>query len=465
MSNTLYNRYGKVERYEPVIKEYRKIDNISDTTVVRHILENKQKEYENELYSAKLEEDERLEHYNRLNKNIVSRYIKESQMPINIGRIKDTAKDAVFKDIVFEVFYKSLLLDKPFLFEHRHDLKYLTDKYIDDNGGYKLLENTIYKTNNEFLKRVKTVCENVSNKISDRKIKDSKEIKDTNMIDFDMNEEEKEELDYSKSDNLNLDKISDLVKNKVLTVVKDEKQRQEDAAELTDDIENDLKEDESVVDDDSLNEALNRIVISKTPYNQGTLFNSLMQTSYKEILNENVVMNSAHKATIDKDKKMMRNYDIDMDEEEALDNQEDVEDTEIDMDMVMAEAITKYTLMETIYTLGFENYTSHDIFRLTNKILNEASSKKDTSDNDFMNNRKEFFFHFNKLKDDPDSDKKRKGFVLCIQKIKQKKDGKKQCDSFLVMSKKQVENIIDKNPNMKDKYKNLNDFIEKTCKS
>lgn len=315
---------------------------------------------------------------------VVMNSLAEAQLPNVMNSISVTGKDILFKDILFEVFEKSLLLDEDFVCEQYENLRALTDNFIDENGGFKLLESSIERTGSNLLKRIKTICESTANKVCKRKLKEFNECNDRDCLNFDINSEERDELNFDKGE-IDIDKISSMVKDKVLTVIRDEKEREEEEKKIVTEIEDDLIENGEVTDEKSLNEALEKIVIGKSKVQEATLFNALLKSSYKEILKENVAITSADKNKVDKDDDFSASYDteanLDDIKNDSLEPDYNVEDDEvndnlvlegasIDMDLVMAEAITKYTLMETLHTLKLKDYSYNEIAKMTHKMVN-----------------------------------------------------------------------------------------------
>lgn len=469
MANPFSNAHKAVETYSFNKTNTRTIDNMSETAAANSALRKIKAQEQDSLYESQLMQDELHSYYNKLNEGVVNRYVRESQIPNNINRINQVAKEAILKDILFEVFYNSLLMDEYFLKENFYNIKHLTDKYVDDNGGFKVLDNAIKDSiDSTLLKKIKSVCESLALEVCNRKLSDSKESSEVDLIDFDMNEDEKNKLDCAKKDDLNIEKISELVKSKVLTVVKDEKERQELNSELIEKIEEDLKEDENVVDEKSLKEAMNNIVLSKSVVESSTLFDSLFRDSYQEYLQENVAITSTDKANTDDAKEMSKEYDTEMDIDDALglndDDDESVENSELNMDLILTEAITKYTLMETLYTLGLENYSYDNIRKLTERMLNPvseaASNDKSDNGNEYIKERSEFFKLFNKLKDNPTDEGTREKLSAHINSLCENPDSKEHCKSFIKICKKEIDTIIEKNPKMKDKYTDLAEYIE-----
>ena len=359
-----------VESYSTLKTNAIAFHNVSDSAVSNASLRNIAKKEKAAQFDDELKSLRKEKHMQSLQEQVIMKGLHEGQIEHKIGQLSRSCKTMVFKDILFEIFYNALVMDKSFVEENKSTLKGLIDTYVDDNGGYSLLENAIIESNSPLLKKMKSSCDKFVLEVCARKVKEFNEHKNVDMIDFDMNEEEKSKYDDMK-DNLDVERISKLVKDKVLTVVKDEKERQETEAKLIQDIEDDLMEDENVVDESTLNAALESIVVNKIPVEDSTLFNALLRDSYHEMIVENVSIRSADEHNIREDKNDSKTYDPNL----TADNVDDTADTEeladeIDMDTVLVEALTKYTLMETLYTLKLENYSRENIRKLINKMVN-----------------------------------------------------------------------------------------------
>ena len=366
------NTETKVESFSVIKSNNVSFHSVSESAVGNSALRDIARKEANEKFDQELQNIEKEAHMKSLREQVVKKTLYEGQIEHKIGQLSNVGKNKIFKDIVFEVFYNSLLMDKPFLEENANTLYQLVDTYIEDNGGYSLLEKAIETSNSVFLKRLKTSCDSIVREVCSRKIKECNELKDAEHIDFDMNDSEKELFDNMK-DNLDIERISELVKNKVLTVVKDEKARQENEAKLAQDIEDDLIDNKEVTDESSLNAALESIVISGPKCEDSTLFNALFRDSYYEYIRENVSIRSTDEHNIDEHKENAKNYNTEISPEDIDDTADDddpITEDELNMDIVLVEAITKYTLMETLYTLQLENYTRPNIQKLIHKMLN-----------------------------------------------------------------------------------------------
>lgn len=377
-------------------KELKKFDMVSESAISNQALRRIADKEKYEKLESNIFAKEKEDNINARLESLSKHSILESQIDNRIYNIGNDYKLSIFKDIVYEVFSNALVLDDDFVYEHYDVLKKVTDEFIDENGGYNLLESAINETDSGFLKKLKSVCESLSNDIVKRVILESKTCKkcdDEDLFNMNMTSDEEEKLDYSKN-NLDVEKISELVKDKVLTVVRDEKENQAKHEELVSNIEEELSEDEEVKDNESIDEAMSRIVMNNNILNESTLFSALLQDSYETILAENMAITSTTINNSEKDDEFSDSYDVNADStkyEDVSDNDDETSIEELDgidndlvlekktptvnLDMVMAEALVKYTLMETMYTLKLKNYTYDDIKKMTDEVSNRHITK------------------------------------------------------------------------------------------
>ena len=285
---------------------------------------------------------------------VVKRSMLEAQVFNAVGKFNTECKTYLFKKILTEVYAKSLLIDDDFVQEHFNDVANAVSNYVDDNGGFKLLENAVVRTNSKLLARIKSICEKCAAKVSARKIKETTECGDVQHLNFDLTDDEQDEFNKMKNE-ISPDEIADLVKDKVLTVVKDEKQRQQNEDELKADIENELRDDDSVVDEETAKESLNRIVSNNNALEETTLFNALFRRACGELLIESLSTTTTNS-----------DIDVDTTEDDIIgddgpNGDENIQQSELDMDSVLSEAIAKYTLMELAYTLKLEDYKPEEL--------------------------------------------------------------------------------------------------------
>lgn len=379
MNSIFDNAYRAVTpAYKPK-DDVKKIDIVSEQTLsimtLREMAESEKNE--NDAYEmAKYEKDKKREN---MLKNIERNNIIESQLSVAIGMLSENVKNYIFKDILSEIYINALHIDKDFVEEHFNELDQSVCDYVDNNGGFKLLENAISRTNSNLLKKIKTICEKTSNSICSRKIKEANETRDINSLNFDIGEEEKDIISTGKSE-ISSDEISELVKDKVLTVIKDEKARQEQEDELRSDIEKEIMDSDDVTDIETAKEAVNSILVNNIKVEEATLFSGLLRHTCNEYIIEGLTTvngNSQYdvdtteddiinNAANDDEVNLKKEYDSD---ELTVGMRETNDTANINMEAALADTIAQYTLMETLYTLKLEDYTYDNIKNLSMKLI------------------------------------------------------------------------------------------------
>lgn len=389
MKNIFENMNCKVNKFSTGIKEdkFKK----SDSCIIRESFDSLDNKLNEQQRIVQEQRSEQIKKQKEIDENIIKNKVLESQLAFNINKLYNEGKTIIFKDILFETICKSLYLDEDFVTEQSQEIKILTDKYVDDNGGFKLLENAIKSkpVTISILQSIKNVCESVAKEVCERKTQQAKKEASLDDFSFVINDEEKELLDYKKTD-LDLDELADAVKNKVLTVVLDEKERQNKEEELYGSIEEELKNDETLKTEEDIKEAATKMMIKNNPIEETTLFNALLRHSYKDTL-ESLTLRSNEDVEREESNRKDESIHLDMDdvsrnvepEQDVYSLNKEIEQTkgfkdeelvdkvnfEIDMDLVLAEAICKYTLLEVSHTLGLEKFTRDDIKRMTQKLI------------------------------------------------------------------------------------------------
>ena len=355
------------------------------------ILKESQQELQN-----RIDKKERQEEIDKANSKVISAALRESILIKKNADLDKEGKLSIFKDIVFEVFKKSLNLDEYFINENLCNLKAVTDTFIDKEGGYRLLQNAVDKCPSNFLLNAIAACNKITMETCLRKIKQTKEDMniDPNSLKFDLNDDENEKLDFYKS-KMNVDDIADLVKQNVLTVIQDEKNREEEQDSLMNDLNSEIS---SVITTGATKESFNKKVLDSSPIKQTSLFEALFINSYKEILNENNVAIRSSQQQLDDDERKKK---LDIDpvsaddavEDELLQNDKILKSSEysvddnmdpdsdssqyfldhgevhVNMDFALAEAITKYTLFEMANVLQLKKYSNNDVKIMVERLL------------------------------------------------------------------------------------------------
>jgi len=376
----MFNGNSKVQRHSFGISKVSEHSNITSSVAANQYLQKRALlEHYNDIDRSMERSEKESEHREAMN-NIYTKKLLESQIPNLINEINKEGRTIVFKDILFEMFAGSLVLDEDFVIAQETNLRTLVDSYVDGKGGYALLENAYRVSKSPFLKIIKTVCESTANKVARRKMADAKEGQlDVSAIKFELCDDEKDELNYDK-EKISIEKLSSMVKNKVLTVVQDEKARQAKEDEIYQDLESEATEN-GESDDKSVQESIRQAIIKDVPVEESTLFNSLFRHSFKEVVESALAMVSVDNANDDDD--VSDDYDVDAQEHDTTvdEFEEDSKlgseskshgtvQSDIDMDLILAESITKYTLMELAHTIQLENYTHDSIRKISHQLLN-----------------------------------------------------------------------------------------------
>lgn len=227
---------------------------------------------------------------NQINKKFANTRLglaaKKAMFDKKYGEMSKKGKKAIFKRLLTEMYIESLYLDESFILENFTTISKIVDDFIEENGGYSLLENAYIKTKSPLLKNMMDICEATTKRVNERLYKLAEKEQNVDLLNFELDADEKERLDYEKRD-LGIEEISNIVKEKVLKVVKDEKAREQKNEELKNDIEAELSENPNVVDEKSVKENLDRIFAQASPTEEGTLFNALLRNNYKNILEGN----------------------------------------------------------------------------------------------------------------------------------------------------------------------------------
>ena len=227
---------------------------------------------------------------NQINKKFANTRLdlaaKKAMFDKKYGEMSKKGKKAIFKRLLTEMYIESLYLDESFILENFTTISKIVDDFIEENGGYSLLENAYIKTKSPLLKNMMDICEATTKRVNERLYKLAEKEQNVDLLNFELDADEKERLDYEKRD-LGIEEISNIVKEKVLKVVKDEKAREQKNEELKNDIEAELSENPNVVDEKSVKENLYRIFAQASPTEEGTLFNALLRNNYKNILEGN----------------------------------------------------------------------------------------------------------------------------------------------------------------------------------
>lgn len=279
-----------------------------------------------------------------------------------IDSLYEQGLDIIFKHIIFECYIKSLVLDQSFINENMSLFEAYVSDFIDGNGGIKIVENV----NTRLAKDIKKICTETVNKVSNRKLVEAANDAITaNDITFDLNEEENKDL-ANDIDNLSVDQIAELVKDKVVQVVMDEKKTAAKKEEAIKAAEEDIVNNDRIQSEDDLDkekDSQNQIE-AENPTQEFTLFGAMMQRAYKQLLET---------AEVVPDVTNMNDYDANDDEAKVIDFSDEDEDRKLNKsfkdedktdtlaDKALAETISQYTMLEVMNTMNLMPLTRQQI--------------------------------------------------------------------------------------------------------
>ena len=227
-------------------------------------------------------------------------------------------KDILMHDILYSIFKESLVLDDDFVENESDTLRAVLKEYVDDMGGYDYVAEVAKKSNSPLLKNMVAIVEKTS-RINT--LNNNKKVANNDNIDsfeFSLEKDEKSEF-INKKNELSVEAVAEVVKDKVFSVVKAESDNEKRQSEIENDL-NALAED-----------GYENAKIDKSPIEESSLFNGLFRQSYKQMVQEG--------------------------------------STDIDMDMVFGETIVKYTLMEMFHTIQLESYSRAKLGDMIGKMI------------------------------------------------------------------------------------------------
>ena len=239
--------------------------------------------------------------------------------------------EKAFCDLLLEMYMNSLPLDKSFIEENYNAIRNYFVIKLDEFADYNLydLMEKCSKNNNSLNKVVKSCKNKAKKKVSkaEEKAKNAKTLDEIDTI-FDEISKEENEFDPNEID-LDPEKVSDKVKDTVITVVKEEEENSEKKKRFIDDL-NSSKE---------MNES--NYLYKNDFIEHHSLFNSIMIGEYKNCLK---TIKEAGKDYNGKYGTINENNEI-----------------KINMDYVLADTILEYTRLELLSIMGLLNKTPKEI--------------------------------------------------------------------------------------------------------
>ena len=220
--------------------------------------------------------------YQELNKKVNDRRMTElKEQKAFDTKIKEgykNLKDELMKDFISEICVESLLVDEEVVTENLKNIIEMVERQVDDIGGFEGVKKIAETTQNLVLLNMVSVCETTAKKVGERNVKEGNI--DKSKVNFGLNRIELEEYDYRKKE-MGSETIINNIKDKVFQVVQDEQKLSSDRQMVMDDIQNKVNELQAPVE-----EAM-KFIFERPGIEEDTLFNSMMRSHYKNLLETN----------------------------------------------------------------------------------------------------------------------------------------------------------------------------------
>ncbi|MDD3172206.1 MAG: hypothetical protein PHF63_00830 [Herbinix sp.] len=317
---------------------FTKIDNAREQEIVQ------------ESINSKIKQDSRTV----LNEMAVQKQIDKTSAYKKLSEATTACKLNCFKGLVYEAYMESLYLDEDFKDKYRDNLFEMVSHFVDENGGYSILENAYARNKtNPMLHTMKTIIENAAKDLADDNCKAIKNDQNPAHISFELGDDAIKDFNEGKKD-IDIDYIADTVKEKVKNTIMSEQKESEEREELI----NELETDEAAMEAYNLRKIALRSKYGIVKENRDTLFRAIMKHTYQTVIKESVDFGFMNN---DKD---MYDSGVGMDIEDLnkfstydqIKKEGDIEyqdqSATINMDEVLAESIALYTLYETFNTMN-----------------------------------------------------------------------------------------------------------------
>lgn len=305
-----------------------------------------------------------------------------------------TLKNDLMKDIMRHICVESLVVDEEPVMENLKNIFDVVDTQVENIGGFEGIKQIGINTKNPVLNEMVNICETMAKKVADRVLHEELDC-------FKMKDEDVEEFDYNKKQ-MGVDTIVDVVKDKVLNVVKDEQKISQEKDDMMTEIKGKLEDIEAPVE-----EAMD-FIFGQEKVEEISLFSSMMRKEYKSILESSAATIYEAKCAKDKKKAVCEDDEI------------DINDIDIHED---------------------EDYLDKNIMKASDMRMTDAD--KDTDDDDDDDDEPD---SLNELIDDDDDDDDE------VEEIMIKESVKPLMDKFMEIG----ESIIESYDNGQvDTYENL----------
>ena len=267
-------------------------------------------------------------------------------------RLRDAGKKELFNSVIFEMAFNACWVDdnvKRANVDSMYETFNVVIETLETNGI------TVDRTSDvtHFIANVHKVVNECGDKVAKRIAEDAcdsnKTADELDEIDFSLNRGEMDEFTNSLAD-LGKEDIEELVRNKVLAVVQDEKSKGEEKAAEIDEIKTSQTDEEDPSDSDDVD-------VTKLSDEEGSA-----QEAFNAIVNRNRML-KVHRRTGTSLFECMMMYNTNYLHKHASTMETKVSDRSI-MDAALQETVVVYTMMETLNTLGLCEFNNTNVKKL-----------------------------------------------------------------------------------------------------
>lgn len=295
------------------------------------------------VFTRTMESTQRKLDNDMIDSRIADKHVLDRQIDNRLNHLYNEGRDIVVENFLSDIFYGAIPMDEDAKEDRKNLIMEAAHRYYQSKGGaFNYISEAVTRTKSPLLENVVKTAKSVSSAVVTRKRKQAKngEITDVNNIVFDIDDANKDELNYMK-EKVNAERITELVKKKVINTVIDERERAEQQKKLEESIE------------EKVSESVIRHLGSVKEID--SLYSSIMNRNAKVAMESvNVIHASGYSG----------NSNIGLMPSEDPNAPITDDSYSLDLDLVMAESITSYTMMESMYTLGLEAYTPKEIMAI-----------------------------------------------------------------------------------------------------
>lgn len=336
----------------------------------------------NNLLAEEAHYEYRRQHANELGANMLnSRSARRKKLISEKAKFETALKEHLFMESIFDIFMESLLLDDDFKQLYQENLRELCESSVKPlMEEHNVTLKSLAESSSMHVKNIIALCEETAKKEADKNfniksINDKASTDDVILNEKDkktkLSEEDMNEFNLQKR--LETDDIADIVRDKVVRVVRkeqevvemDDMERQEIEDQTEDPAAVDARSEEEIANqrmadmqfmDDQMNDDFDMPVSENfiLPVSRVKRPNKLQEESLFRSLQINIAGKTLHESG----------------------NLSEGQEIHLDMDKVLAESLCYYTLLETLHTARIIEFTAPTVRSMCKDLVYQASQNK-----------------------------------------------------------------------------------------